>query len=244
MSTNPAKANQLKVEGNALFSAQEFKAAGEKYTQAIALDRQNAVLYSNRAACNLALKAYLEAIEDSEKATELDPSYSKAWARLASAQDALEVLGPAIKSWHRAIDTLPKEGLKPSEVKQREQYESSLEATERKRRELKNEQRPADRAKEMLPELLITGNSRSSSAWVILSASQQFEDGVKIMKLIRRTHIPMGMRLTGMTGALTEMSNGILQDKRCFRIDSSDWVQKYNDQGMYISASIRHITPS
>ncbi|THH05582.1 hypothetical protein EW146_g9864 [Bondarzewia mesenterica] len=205
------------------FSAQEFKAARGKYTQAIALDRQNAVLYSNRAACNLALKAYVKAIEDGEKATELDPAYSKAWARLASAQDALEVLEPAIKSWQRAIDTLPKEGLKPSEVKQKEQYESSLEATKRKKREIKNDSRsphhfgivmngigkktPADRAKEMLPELMVAGNSRRSSAWVILSASQQFEDGVKTMKLIRKTPTPMGMGLAGMTGALVDMSN-------------------------------------
>ncbi|THH15780.1 hypothetical protein EW146_g4753 [Bondarzewia mesenterica] len=246
--------SQLKAEGNALFSAQEFKAARGKYTQAIALDGQNAVLYSNRAACNLALKAYVKATEDGEKATELDPAYSKAWARLASAQDALEVLEPAIKSWQRAIDALPKEGLKPSEVKQKEQYESSLEATKRKKREIKNDSRsphhfgivmngigkktPADRAKEMLPELMVAGNSRRSSAWVILSASQQFEDGVKTMKLIRKTPTPMGMGLAGMTGALVDMSNGIMQDKRCFKIDSSDWVQKYNDQGMYISASI------
>jgi tetratricopeptide (TPR) repeat protein len=46
----------LKEEGNALFTKGEFQKASEKYTKAIELDCQNAVLYANRAACALNLK--------------------------------------------------------------------------------------------------------------------------------------------------------------------------------------------
>lgn len=46
----------LKAEGNALHSEGQYKQAYQKYTEAIALDEDNAVLYANRAASSLALK--------------------------------------------------------------------------------------------------------------------------------------------------------------------------------------------
>ncbi|KAI0038600.1 TPR-like protein, partial [Auriscalpium vulgare] len=80
-------AAQLKERGNALFAKKDYRAAVAKYTAAIALDSQNAVLYANRAACYLGLKSYELSAADAMKATELDPGYSKAWARLSSAQE-------------------------------------------------------------------------------------------------------------------------------------------------------------
>jgi hypothetical protein len=50
----------LKEEGNKLFTAGKFAEAKEKYTEAIATEAgENAVLYSNRAACSLSLKEYV-----------------------------------------------------------------------------------------------------------------------------------------------------------------------------------------
>ena len=49
------KAAQLKAEGNALYVAKDFALATVKYTEAIALDGKNAILFANRAACRLAL---------------------------------------------------------------------------------------------------------------------------------------------------------------------------------------------
>jgi len=51
-----SKAAQLKEEGNKFFVQQEHSAAYAKYTEAIAEDATNAVLYANRAACSLAMK--------------------------------------------------------------------------------------------------------------------------------------------------------------------------------------------
>lgn len=51
-----SKVQQLKVDGNKLFSQQDFKGAYAKYSDAIAEDGANAVLYANRAACNIGLK--------------------------------------------------------------------------------------------------------------------------------------------------------------------------------------------
>ena len=49
---------QLKEEGNTLFVAKMYKQALAKYSQAIEKDADNAVLYANRAACNLSLKRW------------------------------------------------------------------------------------------------------------------------------------------------------------------------------------------
>lgn len=51
-----SKAQQLKADGNKLFSQQDFKGAYAKYSEAIAEDGTNAVLYANRAACSIGLK--------------------------------------------------------------------------------------------------------------------------------------------------------------------------------------------
>lgn len=48
----PSTAVQLKEEGNALFVKKDFVRAYEKYTEAITIDGQNAVLYANRSACS------------------------------------------------------------------------------------------------------------------------------------------------------------------------------------------------
>jgi tetratricopeptide (TPR) repeat protein len=50
---------ELKEEGNQLFRLGKFDQAAIKFTKAIELDRSNAVLYANRAACHLALKRFV-----------------------------------------------------------------------------------------------------------------------------------------------------------------------------------------
>jgi Flp pilus assembly protein TadD len=50
---------QLKEQGNSLFVAKNHEEAASKYTEAIALDGRNAILYANRAACYLALQRHV-----------------------------------------------------------------------------------------------------------------------------------------------------------------------------------------
>lgn len=47
---------KLKDEGNAFFLKKDYASAAAKYTEAIKIDGENAILYSNRAACRLNLK--------------------------------------------------------------------------------------------------------------------------------------------------------------------------------------------
>ena len=48
-------AEELKATGNTLFASKKYDAAAKKYSEAIAVDPQSAVLYANRAACYNAL---------------------------------------------------------------------------------------------------------------------------------------------------------------------------------------------
>jgi len=52
-------AAELKAEGNNLFGQKKYDQAAVKFTEAIELDRSNAILYANRAACYLALKQFV-----------------------------------------------------------------------------------------------------------------------------------------------------------------------------------------
>ena len=48
-----SRAEAIKEDGNALFTKGKYKAAYQKYPEAIELDGTNAILYANRAACSL-----------------------------------------------------------------------------------------------------------------------------------------------------------------------------------------------
>ncbi|KAE9393430.1 hypothetical protein BT96DRAFT_999469 [Gymnopus androsaceus JB14] len=76
----------IKMEGNALFAANKYAEGEAKYTEAIEVGGDNAILYANRAACKAQLKRYLASATDAKKATQLEPAYPKAHTQLAQAQ--------------------------------------------------------------------------------------------------------------------------------------------------------------
>ncbi|KAF7357740.1 TPR-REGION domain-containing protein [Mycena venus] len=98
-------AEELKVAGNALFTSKSYEAAARKYSEAIQLNPQSAVLYSNRAACHLALARHEDGLLDATKATKLDPTYSKGWYRKGACEDALGQLPESIESYQTAETT-------------------------------------------------------------------------------------------------------------------------------------------
>lgn len=77
-----AKAEKLKQEGNAQMSTKNYDPAIESYTKAIALDSDNPVYYSNRAAAYSSKGDHLSAIGDAEQAISVDPNFIKAYHRL------------------------------------------------------------------------------------------------------------------------------------------------------------------
>lgn len=79
------RAAELKERGNAQLKAKQYEAALKSYSEAISLDPQNAIYYSNRAAANLRLTRFSHAVDDCKKAINLDPSFVRPRERLASA---------------------------------------------------------------------------------------------------------------------------------------------------------------
>lgn len=80
-----ARAVQVKERGNAQLKAKQYEAALQSYTEAISLDPQNAVYYSNRAAANLLLSRFSHAVDDCKKSISLDANFVRPRERLASA---------------------------------------------------------------------------------------------------------------------------------------------------------------
>jgi tetratricopeptide (TPR) repeat protein len=70
-------AEQHKQKGNECFDRQNFEEALYHYTEAIKLDPNNHIYYSNRSSCYYHLKNYECALKDAYKSFELCPSWSK-----------------------------------------------------------------------------------------------------------------------------------------------------------------------
>ncbi|KXX79448.1 Heat shock protein sti1 [Madurella mycetomatis] len=78
-------ADELKALGNKAIAAKNFDEAIDKFTQAIALDSNNHILYSNRSAAYASKKEWDNALKDAEKTTELKPDWPKGWGRKGTA---------------------------------------------------------------------------------------------------------------------------------------------------------------
>ncbi|KAJ2996871.1 hypothetical protein NUW54_g7190 [Trametes sanguinea] len=207
-------------------------------SEAIKLDGENAVLYANRAAAYIAQRQYLDAAKDAQRrdqAVEIDPSYSKAWARLAKSTFELRAWQPSINAWKKALETLPSADLTAQQEQLKQQYEEGLKQaeTELQKNESKtmeqhnlrsvpaDDQRPWIRALKM--EDVLTSNAvLNTSAWVIMNAYKDFSAGVRYMKEIKKTDTG----IHGNMNALQLIINGLLRDDRVFHMDSEDWLDK------------------
>ncbi|CAD7954136.1 unnamed protein product [Amoebophrya sp. A120] len=100
---------QHKQNGNEHFKKKEYEKAIEQFSKAIELKTDNAILFSNRAACYQFQKQYDKALADAKKATALDPKWWKGWSRRAGAEQCLEKYADAKNSYERAIQFIPAE---------------------------------------------------------------------------------------------------------------------------------------
>jgi tetratricopeptide (TPR) repeat protein len=95
------QANSLKDQGNELFQAGKTQEAIHIYSQAIGLDPDNHVFYSNRCAAYMKSDSISKALHDAEKCVTLAPAWSKGYIRLGAAQQSL-------KRFDAAMDTFKK----------------------------------------------------------------------------------------------------------------------------------------
>ncbi|OCH88774.1 TPR-like protein [Obba rivulosa] len=271
----------LKLEGNSLYTKGKHAAAYAKYTEAINLDEQNAVLYANRAATLLAQKEYVprsgakcrtdkdiqsyrRALQDAEQAVKLDPKYSKAWARVATARKELEMYKESIQAYEEALSCLPTSDLTPAETRLKTDYTEGVrsighillqkatwerEAPTRagKRSKAKTYKGPTKVAiSEEQPYLralniqnkLIKEDRGLSSAWLIISAFFEFHKGMAEVRDLKRE----GDRIIGTPGALAWMTNGILRDARAFYLELADGLSKIQMQIEFECQNVREKT--
>ncbi|PHH87457.1 hypothetical protein CDD83_8849 [Cordyceps sp. RAO-2017] len=80
-----ASADELKALGNKAIADKNFDDAIDKFTQAIALQPENHILYSNRSAAYASKKQWDNALQDAEKTTEIKPDWAKGWGRKGAA---------------------------------------------------------------------------------------------------------------------------------------------------------------
>ena len=99
----------LKEQGNAAFRQDQFTEAMNFYTRALALAPQEAVLYSNRALCELRLKKFQLAREDAEDAIELDPGQVKYHRLLSESLYNLDLFSEATTSCKAGLELDPRD---------------------------------------------------------------------------------------------------------------------------------------
>ncbi|TQW07599.1 hypothetical protein V2A60_003281 [Cordyceps javanica] len=80
-----ATADELKALGNKAIAEKNFDDAIDKFTQAIAIQPENHILYSNRSAAYASKRDWDAALKDAEKTTEIKPDWPKGWGRKGAA---------------------------------------------------------------------------------------------------------------------------------------------------------------
>ncbi|XP_059220602.1 dnaJ homolog subfamily C member 7 isoform X1 [Stomoxys calcitrans] len=80
---NATIAEERKKLGNDQYKAQNYQSALKFYAEAISLCPDSATYYANRSACYMMLSNYTNALTDARTAVQLDPSFEKAYVRIA-----------------------------------------------------------------------------------------------------------------------------------------------------------------
>ena len=88
----------LKEEGNKYFINGEYDKAVSCYTEALNLQPQNHLLFSNRSACYNKLKLYQKALDDAAQCIKLAPEFARGYLRKASACNGLSKCNEAVSA--------------------------------------------------------------------------------------------------------------------------------------------------
>ncbi|KAG8684067.1 hypothetical protein FRC11_012661 [Ceratobasidium sp. 423] len=116
------KAEKHKQSGNNFMASKEFNRAIDAYTEAIAIDPNNPVYYSNRAAAWSSMGDHAVAADDAEMAIAVDPKFVKAYSRLGHAHTSLGDYEAAKSAFERGLEIDPnnanlKQGLSNAQAK-------------------------------------------------------------------------------------------------------------------------------
>lgn len=110
------KALEAKAKGNKEFTAKNYKAAIEHFTEAISHDPTDHVFFSNRSACYASIEEYDKALSDGAECVKLKPDWAKGYTRKAHAEFFLKKFDDAAETYKAGLKLAPddaslKEGL-------------------------------------------------------------------------------------------------------------------------------------
>ncbi|KAM8717079.1 hypothetical protein ACLKA7_003877 [Drosophila subpalustris] len=105
------KVNELKEKGNTALNAEKFDEAIAAYTEAIALDANNHVLFSNRSAAYAKAGKFKEALEDAEKTISLNPTWAKGYSRKGAAAAGLRDYMKAFEAYNEGLKYDPQNAI-------------------------------------------------------------------------------------------------------------------------------------
>ncbi|XP_048412290.1 tetratricopeptide repeat protein 28 isoform X4 [Stegostoma tigrinum] len=159
-------------ESNAACQSGDFTTGVQLYTEAIAADPQNCILYSNRSAVLVKLNEYEKALDDAVKARLLNPKWSKAYFRQGVALQYLGRHADALAAFASGLAQDPKSlqllvGMVEAAMKS--PLRESLEPTYQKLQKMKLEKSPFVVVSVIGQELLTAGHH--SASVVVLEAA-------------------------------------------------------------------------
>ncbi|KAG8952056.1 Hsp90 cochaperone [Tulasnella sp. 419] len=119
----------LKELGNKAFAAKNYPEAIDHFSQAILIDQNNHVLWSNRSAAKAGLKDWEGALEDAEQTIKVNPKWGKGYARKGAALHGSRRWQEAIDAYNAgiAVEDSPalRKGLAEVQAAQRDAEEAS-----------------------------------------------------------------------------------------------------------------------
>lgn len=101
-------AEGLRLQGNAFFKERDWEGAALKYTAALRecparFKKERAVMFANRAAAKVKVDAKKAAIQDCDRAIQLDPEYLKAYMRRAALLEEVDKFDEAAEDCKAAL---------------------------------------------------------------------------------------------------------------------------------------------
>ncbi|CAK4033476.1 subfamily C member 7 [Lecanosticta acicola] len=127
------KLDKMKEEGNGHFKSGRYQQAVAVYTSALEVDANNkgtnSKILNNRAMCNIKLKQWQSAIDDCDRALQLDPSYTKARKTRAKALGESGNWEEAVRAYKAIQEQTPEE---PGIAKEIRNAELELKKSKRK----------------------------------------------------------------------------------------------------------------
>lgn len=107
---NVEKANEFKTRGNDCVKNGQYQKAVHYYTEAIRLNKCEAIYYTNRALCYLKQNKFQECIDDCSAAIGLDANAVKAYYRRMQAREQLNDFEAALSDCRTVLRIEPKNG--------------------------------------------------------------------------------------------------------------------------------------